>query len=431
MRCDREDRNIKNALQKETEIPAKVLERVQETYRSLGKMRGEAGYAGAGSRERYGETEAGYAETRSRKMCGETEMGYAETRSRERYGETETEYAGTDRRAVRGETEAETAYRFGRSAADKKHSGKRQRKPRLTRYLLAAALAALAGGTVYAIQVSQLENRAESIEKVYETLRAEEPEAGMDKARRENREQTMERYKTEAERYQKMAERSDKEQKTFDLTELIGNAVVKEESYYDGMDFALVVSLKEAHEPVEYNFGPESDGFDALWTPEGLELELLEEQKKNGEISEEEYASRKEAAEKGMENSKVSIDENLGEYLERGEITEQEFDALKEIYEKDGTVGFISYSVGIGDHVLMADGSDLTYAPGPDGEGRYFIEPYGELPEQAKNLDALDVVLKIKKFKCCTYIDEDGVKSVYYPPVEPELVTVTLKNTSK
>ncbi|MDD3795456.1 MAG: hypothetical protein PHE06_05720 [Lachnospiraceae bacterium] len=392
MKTERADQIIKRVLNQEVEIPRQTLERTREAYRGLGtegfQFNDERqSRAGAEASEEITEQEDKWKAEKGKIRKAKTEQINA--------GPVKTGQINAKQVNAKQMNAGHVNAKKSRGLPGKGHKGSLR-----TKILLVAVFTVLVGGTVYALQSSWFVNRAQNMEEAYRMLDEAAENGNLSEEHLKILEQQKERIGQEAQRFQNMAEASDKEQTTFDLAELVGNSVVKEESYYDGSDFALVVGLNSIQYPVEYDFGPESEYFDQLWTYE------------NGGPQE-------------------TIDDLLGQYISSGCMTEQEFAKLKEIYETRGTVGFICYSVGIGDHVLMADGSDLTSNSGEDGNGRYLIQPYEGMPEKACNLDALDVVLKVKKFQTYVYVDEQGTLYTYCPVVEPELVTITLKNTTR
>lgn len=70
-------------------------------------------------------------------------------------------------------------------------------------------------------------------------------------------------------RYEAAAEVSNKEQETVNLSQLLGNAITMEESYYDGTELMLVYSLDSLQYPVEFDVDADDERFAGLksWIP--------------------------------------------------------------------------------------------------------------------------------------------------------------------
>lgn len=372
-----EEQKIKAALDQEAEIPEQILNRVQETYRELG-------------------------------LTEDTVIANREERSH---------MANVDTKIV---------------------PLKRHHHFRPMKYLLVAALTLLAVGTVYAVQSSIISRYAQENRENYESFDEKDYQRAEGESEEEFQtrlEESKEEFKQKAERYEKIEKKSDKEMTLISLSELIGNSVVKEESYYDGSDFALVVSLESVREPIQYGFGPDHEKFEYLWCSALNSLQDIEKILKDDSLSKEDrefyqelYKSKKEST----ANYDGKFDEQLELCIGNRLITEDEAAKLKEIYEEQGSVGFIANDIYIGDHVLLPDGTDLTVSEMTYESDIYVIEPFeGVTPDTVWNLDALDMVLQVKRGSSYHYIDEDANYFCYYENDEVEQVTVTLENVNK
>ena len=188
---------------------------------------------------------------------------------------------------------------------------------------------------------------------------------------------------------EKAGEKSNKEPETVDLTqtEIEGESFTLEESYYDGENVMLVYSLDTLTRPVEFGYGPGDEHFDDLWTAgEGYQL-------------------------------------TFGE----NEVSPADFQKILEIQHGTEEAGFIHRHIGIGDHIKLADGTDLGPMNGIEKDGKVFLQNQNPLPEAARELDELELTLYVKEF--VMYYYTDGVQEyTYCPVVQGEPVTFTIPN---
>ena len=186
---------------------------------------------------------------------------------------------------------------------------------------------------------------------------------------------------------EKAGELSNKEPETVELTELMGNAITLDESYYDGENLMLVYTLDSLKIPVEFGYGPGGEHFDDLWTAgEGYQL--------------------------GFEENKFSP---------------EDYQKVLEIQQGTEAGGFIRRYIGIGDHIRLSDGTDLGPMNGMEKDGKVFLQNQDPLPEAARGLDELELTLYVKEFVMYYYTD-GSQEYTYCPVVEGEPVTFTIPN---
>ena len=188
---------------------------------------------------------------------------------------------------------------------------------------------------------------------------------------------------------EKAGEMSNKEPETVELTETeeAGESFTLEESYYDGENVMLVYSLDTLTRPVEFGYGPGDEHFDDLWTAgEGYQLTFRE-----------------------------------------NEVSPEDFQKILEIQQGTEATGFIRRYIDIGDHIKLADGTDLGPMNGMEKDGKVFLQNQNPLPEAARGLDELELTLYVKEF--VMYYYTDGTQEYTYSPVvQGEPVTFTISN---
>ena len=187
-------------------------------------------------------------------------------------------------------------------------------------------------------------------------------------------------------KYEQAGELSNKEPITEDLSELAGSAITLEESYYDGEDLIIAYSLDAIKYSLEIGFGPGDENFDKLW----------------------------------------KLSDDLDILWDYG-FSEEEISRIKAEYEENGKVGFIVRKIGLGDHITMADGTDLGPFTGVEKDGKVVLESQNGLPEAAKGLKQLDLVIKVKSFVSYYYFEGDDIYLYSYTD-NSEDVCFTIEN---
>lgn len=192
-------------------------------------------------------------------------------------------------------------------------------------------------------------------------------------------------------RYEAAAEISTKEMETIDLSQLLGNSITMEESFYDGDDLMVVYSLDALTYPIDYGFDSSDERYASLELRESLTLDWF---KNEFDISDDDYAEI---------CGKVS---------------------------SDGEASFILTRIELGDHVVLTDGTDVGPMTIMEFDGSVFLEPQNGLPEDAKNREQLDLVFTVNYRDICFRIDGEGIYT-YWPQPQSEKVTFTIPRIAK
>lgn len=192
-------------------------------------------------------------------------------------------------------------------------------------------------------------------------------------------------------RYEAAAEISSKEPETVDLGELAGTAMTLEESFYDGESLMLAYTLDSMAYPIDY-------GFDA---------------------SDERYAKLEKLDSVSMEWFRSSFD-----------ISDADYEEICSKIEENGEVSFILTRIGLGDHVLLTDGTDIGPMTYMEIDGSVFLEPQDGLPEKAKNRDQLDIVFTVNCQDICFRIEGENIYTCW-PQPQSEKVTFTIPRIAK
>lgn len=194
--------------------------------------------------------------------------------------------------------------------------------------------------------------------------------------------------------YQMAGEKSDKTAETvYPETEQM-LSLTKEESYYDGEKLVLAYTLNTEEASLSFDFGPDHEYFGELFTP--------------------------------PEHNRTSLSQV---FIDLG-LTNADYLKAEAKLLADGAVGFTVRYAGIGDHVKLADGTDLGPMVGGRGSDDVMIlENQNVLPEQAQNQDSITVQLGVKEYVHYYYV-EDGVVSYYCPVAEAEWIPFTIENVN-
>ena len=193
--------------------------------------------------------------------------------------------------------------------------------------------------------------------------------------------------------YPVAGELSDKTKETVEPETEQVVSLTKEESYYDGENVVLAYTLNKENAEVAFDFGPEHEYFDDLFTPPEHNRTTL---------------------------AQIWVDHDL---------PASELAIAQAKLMKDGCVGFTVRYAGIGDHVKLGDGSDLGPMCGGEVDGSVVLRNQNELPESARNLDEITLCLGVKQYVHYYYV-EDGVVSYYCPVAEAEWVPFTIENVN-
>ena len=250
------------------------------------------------------------------------------------------------------------------------------KKKRIITFALAAALILSLGIVAYATGfVSAITELARSFYKPVpdEEMRNERPEAA----------EYNENWNSQMDEWIEIGENSDKTTQSAELEN--GTTITLTENFYDGERLALSYVLSREKPTVDYSFGPDHEYFDLLAESEGLCW----------------YQ-----------------DLSIAQYLE-----------IMAKLKLTGKVGVVIRTVNVGDHVTLADGTDIGPFVGGELDGYTVLVPQNGLPDSAKGQDKLDVVFHVKTYEAYIWLEGDKVYS-YYPIVEGVPVTFEIINNS-
>ncbi len=126
--------------------------------------------------------------------------------------------------------------------------------------------------------------------------------------------------------------------------------------------------------------------------------------------------------------SAISMD-----WMLKNELSDEQYDEAWRLLRKTGHICAVKSEIYIGDHITMANGTDL----GPTGQqnmddssGSIFIEA-NNLPDAAKNLDELSIRISLKKVRIYYYMELGGPARFYAETVGEELLPFTVENSIK
>ena len=210
------------------------------------------------------------------------------------------------------------------------------KKKRIITFALAAALILSLGIVAYATGfVSAITELARSFYKPVpdEEMRNERPEAA----------DYNENWNSQMDEWIKIGENSDKTTQSAELED--GTTITLTENFYDGEKLALSYVLNREKPTVDYSFGPDHEYFERLSESEGLCWYQ--------DLSETQYL----------------------EIMAKLKLT--------------GKVGFVIRTVDVGDHVTLADGTDIGPFVGGELDGYTVLVPQNGLPDSAKGQDEL------------------------------------------
>lgn len=238
------------------------------------------------------------------------------------------------------------------------------KKKRIITFALAAALILSLGIAAYATGfVSAIAETARNLSLPVpdEEMRSERPEAA----------DYYDSWNSKMEELIGIGENSDKTHQRVELGN--GTTITLTENFYDGEMLALSYILNADEPSIDYSFGPDHEYFDLLAESNGL-----------------------------LWYQDLSDAQHL-EIMAKLKLT--------------GKVGFVIRSVGVGDHITLADGTDIGPFVGGGLDGYTVVVPQNKLPDTAKGRDKLDVVFHVKTYESYIWLEGDKVYS-YHPIVE-------------
>ena len=180
-----------------------------------------------------------------------------------------------------------------------------------------------------------------------------------------------------------MGDNSDKVTQSVELEN--GTTITLTENFYDGERLALSYVLNTNEPSVDYSFGPDHEFFSLLSESTGL--------------------------------------------LWYQDLPETQYLEIMAKLKLTGKVGFVIRAVDVGDHVTLADGTNIGPFVGEELDGYTVLVPQNGLPNSAKGQDKLDIVFHIKTYEAYIWLEGDKVYS-YYPIVEGVPVTFEIINNT-
>ena len=251
-----------------------------------------------------------------------------------------------------------------------------RKKKRIITFALAAALILSLGIVAYATGfVSAITEMARSLYLPVsnEEMRNERPEAA----------DYFDNWNRQMDELIEMGENSDKVTQSIELEN--GTTITLTENFYDGERLALSYVLNTNEPSVDYSFGPDHEYFILLSESTGL--------------------------------------------LWYQDLPETQYLEIMAKLKLTGKVGFVIRTVDVGDHVTLADGTNIGPFVGEELDGYTVLVPQNGLPESAKGQDKLDIVFHIKTYEAYIWLEGDKVYS-YYPIVEGVPVAFEIINNT-
>ncbi len=273
---------------------------------------------------------------------------------------------------------SEAAFPDPASAREGPERIKHMKKKRIITLALAAALILALGAAAYAAGLgSAIAEIARELSHSVpdEEMRKERPEAAA----------YIDEWNSRMDEWAEMGENSDKTAQSAVLPD--GTTITLTENFYDGDRLALSYVLSAEGPRIDYDFGPDHECFDLLTESNGLAW----------------YQDLSET-----------------QYLE-----------IMAKLKLRGKVGFVIRTVGVGDHVRLADGTDIGPFIGAELDGNTVLVPQNGLPEAAKGQDKLELSFVVKTYEAYIWLEGDQVYS-YYPVADGVPVSFEIfNNTSK
>lgn len=165
-------------------------------------------------------------------------------------------------------------------------------------------------------------------------------------------------------KYEEAGAQSVKDPVEIPLQDLPGNTFVLSESYYDGETLLLAYELDTMKYPVQFGFGPKDENYDHLWLTGQWYIDAQWEKM----------------------------------------VFAEDYERIcRELRDEDQT-GFMIRSAYLGDHILLADGTDLGPMLSTELEnGTVVLECQEGLPESARNKSELKLEFKVREILTCYY----------------------------
>ena len=180
---------------------------------------------------------------------------------------------------------------------------------------------------------------------------------------------------------------------TQSLSQISGARFTLSQSYYDGEQIILGYSLDGLSPSADFNFGPTSEHFDDMEnTTQGNTVLML----------------------------------NLAD-----ELTEDEYNQFTTMLAQNGSAGVIYYNTYIGDHLYLADGTELPGNNQTEVDNGVYLEVMRPLPDEAKDKPALEIAINVKRTKCFYYQDAMGSYYLFERPKEERVMFSIPRSTDE
>lgn len=173
------------------------------------------------------------------------------------------------------------------------------------------------------------------------------------------------------------------------LPEVEDGRLMLHQSYYDGEQIILSYSLT-GNNRADFGFGPGHEKFSELQPTDGLMIDF-----------------------------------------ER-ELTPEDYQTMQSKLASEGRVGFIVKDMYVGDHLRLADGTDLPERNDIQIEhGYYYAQLAQPLPEAARNVESLDIAFRVKQSTTYYYRDQTGEYYLFEPVRNDDIVFTVPRSTEE
>lgn len=223
------------------------------------------------------------------------------------------------------------------------------------------------------------------------------------------------------------------------LPEFDESSVTLSERYYDGDTLLIGINLYESVPDIVVGYEPDGELMDKITNVAFFsdvtgndDLDVCLEEGMMQEIYDRYINNRTDYAKEYDFRHLSAIEFDW--WLENN-LSSEEYEAAWKTLRETGHLGVVQTIVYVGDHIKMADGTDL----GPTGQGNMDSnDPYAhsgnilimasELPDEAKNLDRLDFVLNVRQVRVYYYMELGGPCYFFLDQVATSEVPFSVEN---